>query len=86
MAICKINPKIMETIYRVKTSELTSSLLENIRQRFQEDDELTITIVSEKEKSGYDTVLAFLELERRYPPRQVSQNLDFNTVVDEMNL
>lgn len=79
-------PNIMETIYRIKTSELDTNLLESIRQLFQDDEELTITVVSEKENSGYGTVQAFLELERTYPPRQVSQNLDFNTIVDEMNL
>lgn len=76
----------METTYRIKTKELDTSLLENIRQLFQDDEELTITIVSEKEKSGYNTVQTFLELERTYPPMQVSRDLDFNKVVDEMNL
>lgn len=76
----------METTYRIKTKELDTSLLDNIRQLFQDDEELTITIVSEKEKSGYNTVQTFLKLERTYPPMQVSRDLDFNKVVDEMNL
>ena len=78
--------KTMETIYRVKAKELNSSLIDNIRQMFQDDEELTITIASQKESSGSDKVQKFLELERTYPPKQVPKDLDFNTVVDEMNL
>lgn len=62
------------------------ALLENIRQLFKDDEELTITIASESPNSGHEMVNKLLEMERSYPPRAVAKDMDFNTVVDKMNL
>lgn len=78
----------MQTTYRIKANEVNINFIETIKKTFKEDEVLTITVASEKVSEPYtsEKVLAFLELEKKYPPKRVSKDLDFNTIVDEVNL
>jgi hypothetical protein len=76
----------MQATYHIKKSELNTGLIEKIRQLFKDEEELVITVVSEKEVAGDLLVNQFLELEKRFPPKKVRQDLDLNTIIDEVNL
>lgn len=78
----------MRSTYHVRTGDIDNDLIASIKKLFHEDDNLTITVISEEESkiSGNETLLKFLELEKQFPPVKVREDLDFNTIVDEINL
>ncbi|MBU1822553.1 MAG: hypothetical protein KKG00_13720 [Bacteroidetes bacterium] len=75
----------MQATYHIKKSELNTGLIEKIRQLFKDEEELVITVASEKEASGDLLVKEYLELEKRFPPRRVRKDLDINAIIDEIN-
>ena len=78
----------MLTTYRIKANEVNINFIETIKKTFKEDEVLTITVANEKatEQNANEKVLAFLDLEKKYPTKRVSKDLDFNTISDEVNL
>lgn len=76
----------MQATYHIKKSELNTGLIEKIRQLFKDEEELVITVASEKGVAGDLLVNQFLELEKRFPPKKVRQDLDLNMIIDEVNL
>lgn len=78
----------MQTTYRIRANEVNINFIEVIKKTFKEDDFLTITVASEKGNDQFanEEILKFLELEKKYPPKRVSKDLDFNSIVDEVNL
>lgn len=78
----------MQTTYRIKANEVNTNFIEAIKKTFREDEFLTITVASEKVNDPFANkdVLQFLELEKKYPPKRVSKDLDFNAIVNEVNL
>ena len=78
----------MQTTYRIKANEVNINFIETIKKTFKEDEVLTITVANEKatEQNANEKVLAFLDLEKKYPTKRVSKDLDFNTISDEVNL
>jgi len=74
----------MQTTYRLKLNEVNINFIETIKKTFKEDEVLTITVASEKDAN--EGISKFLELEKKYPPQHVSKELDFNNIVDEINL
>ena len=75
----------MQTTYRIKANEVNINFIETIKKTFKEDEVLTITVANEKatEQNANEKVLAFLDLEKKYPTKRVSKDLDFNTIVDK---
>lgn len=76
----------MQATYHIKKSELNTGLIEKIRQLFKDEEELVITVASVKGVAGDLLVNQFLELEKRFPPKKVRQDLDLNMIIDEVNL
>lgn len=78
----------MHTTYHLKARDIDNHLLDAIRTLFEEDDYLTITIESEivDNPVGEADLFRFLEIEKKSPPTHVSSALDFNRLVDEINL
>jgi hypothetical protein len=74
------------TTYHIKADEISNKLIDDIRQRFKKDEKLTITVVSEEHRSGSNKMLEFLEIEKKFPLKNVPQSLDFNKLTDEINL
>lgn len=40
----------------------------------------------EEEKPINHAAQQFLELQKKYPPRKISKDIDINTIIDEVNL
>jgi hypothetical protein len=78
----------MRSTYHLRAGDIDNDLIINIKKLFHEDDNLTITVISEHESkaSGHEKLLRFFDLEKQFPPVQVTQDLDFNSIVDEINL
>ncbi|MCE7043582.1 hypothetical protein [Dyadobacter sp. CY312] len=75
----------MQTTYHIKASDVNTSLIADIKSQFRGEEVLTITVSSEQTSEALDPVYRFLELEKKYPPKRVSNDLDFNSIVNEMN-
>ena len=75
----------MQTTYHIKASEVNTSLIADIKSQFRGEEVLTITVSSEQTSEDLDPVYRFLELEKKYPPKRVSNDIDFNFIVNEMN-
>lgn len=76
----------MYTTYHIKADEIGNKLIDDIRQRFKKDEKLTITVISEEHPSGSNKMLEFLEIEKKFPLKNVPQSLDFNELTNEINL
>lgn len=72
--------------YHMKADETGEKLIDDIRQRFRENEKLTITVTSDDYPKAYNKVLEFLEIEKKFPLKNVPQSLDFNELTDEINL
>ena len=75
----------MQTTYHIKASDVNTSLIADIKSQFRGEEVLTITVSSEQTSEALDFVNRFLELEKKYPPKRVSSDIDFNSIVNEMN-
>lgn len=76
----------MFTTYHIKAGEISKTLIDDIRHRFNEDEKLTITVNSEENRPTSNKVLEFQEIEKKFPLKHVPQSLDFNKLTDEINL
>ncbi|GGM86057.1 hypothetical protein GCM10010967_17800 [Dyadobacter beijingensis] len=76
----------MLATYHTTSDSINTKLIEDIKKRFSENDKLTITVVSEERTSHNDKLLEFSEIEQRFPLRTVSLSLDFNDIIQEINL
>ncbi len=75
----------MQATYHIKASEVTTSLLTDIKSLFRGEEVLTITVSSEEPGEVLDPIYRFLELEKKYPPKRVSEAIDFNSIVNDIN-
>jgi hypothetical protein len=75
----------MQTTYYIKASEVNTSLIADIKNQFEGDEVLTIIVSSEGSDKNVDPVTRFLELEKQYPPKRISGDTDFKSIVNEMN-
>lgn len=78
----------MQTTYHLKAGEIDNNFISAIRTLFQKDEYLTITIESQivDNSPGKADLLKFMEIEKEFPPTRVASDLDFNDVVDQINL
>ena len=78
----------MQTTYRIKASDVSNNLIESIKELFSADELITITVSSEEKTDQYKTenILKFRDIEKKFPVKHVTNELDFNTISDEMNL
>lgn len=72
--------------YHMKADEVSRKLVDDIRHRFPKNEKLTITITSDEHQNVNNKVLEFLEIEKKFPLKNVPQSLDFNELTDEINL
>lgn len=73
----------MQATYHIKGKEINHIFLSIIRKLFRDDENITITVVSEKAGNADIALIEKLsELEEKYPPKQIDKNFDFNAAVD----
>lgn len=76
----------MQATYRLKVSEIKDDLVTTIKEQFKEEDVVEITVRSDEPVKASDLIEKFLELEKKYPPKRVPVDMDFNTIVDDINI
>jgi hypothetical protein len=73
----------MQTTYHLKGKEVNDTFINAIRKLFRDDEDITITIATEKkENTGKELINRLADLEKKYPPRRIGKDFDFNAVVD----
>lgn len=73
----------MQAIYHIKGKEVDDVFIKSIRKLFKDDEDITITIASEKKENVTKALLQKLsDLEKKYPPKQIDKGFDFNAAVD----
>jgi hypothetical protein len=76
----------MLATYHTTTDEVSKKLINDIKQRFRRGEKLTITVASDGHAGTSNKVLEFLEIEKKFPLKSVPQNLNFDDVINNINL